>query len=62
MPTYDFNCAICNKTHEVSCLMKDRDKPKPCPECKVDMDRVYAALDHFYHDCEQPGGYVNRER
>lgn len=47
MPIYEYKCAACQHTFELTLSMKDNDVPKesPCPECKAEgtVDRYFSS-------------------
>lgn len=56
MPAYDFECDNCGRVDELTLPMAERHDPWPCT-CGGVMKRVISAVPHYWHDCEQPGGY-----
>jgi putative FmdB family regulatory protein len=43
MPHYDFNCPECAERHEIYRQMSEAHEPSTCPDCGIEMQRIWDA-------------------
>ncbi|MBD3261428.1 MAG: hypothetical protein GF334_07065 [Candidatus Altiarchaeales archaeon] len=47
MPVYEFKCENCESIFEVTCLIKERNEPRACPECSSENTERVISLCSF---------------